>query len=65
MEIKTYSRKQLAEFYGVSNRHFDEMVKPLRLLMTNQDTRKNIYYPNEVKLIIEKYGEPSTNVVRR
>ena len=58
MEIKSYSRKELAELYDVSTDKLDKMAEPFQLLLQKDGKQKRLYYPNEVQLIIERYGRP-------
>lgn len=58
MEIKSYSRKELAELYDVSTDKLDKMAEPFQLLLQKDGKQKRLYYPNEVQLFIERYGRP-------
>jgi transposase-like protein len=60
MEIETRSKtlQQLAHEYGVCTATFRKWIKPIKVLMNTEETRKRIYKPKEIKIIYEHLGKP-------
>lgn len=52
------SRKQLAAEYGVSPITFDKKIQPLRILLSQGEKIKRIYFPKEVAIIYDFLGVP-------
>lgn len=56
LEIKPYTKKELAAIYGISPRSFNTWIKPF---LSEIGTKQGKYMTvNQVRIIIEKLGLP-------
>lgn len=62
MKIKTYSKKELREMYGISRETFNKWLKPIKDILPNYNPTAKILTPAQVKVIFEQWGEPYTEV---
>ncbi len=56
-EIKSYSKKELREHYGVSQRIFSTWLQKVRARLISRK-RDNILPPSDVELIVQIFGKP-------
>lgn len=56
-EIKSYSKKELRELYGVSQRIFSDWLEKIRTRLISRK-RANILPPADVELIVQIFGKP-------
>ena len=57
VEVKHYSTKELARFYGVCDKTLLKWMKPFEIDIGQRQGR--YYTVAQVKIIFEKLGEPS------
>jgi hypothetical protein len=58
LEIKPYSKKELAAIYGMSPRCFSTWLKPFSVLIGSKIGK--YYNIHQVKIIVDKLGFPFT-----
>ena len=58
IEIKAYTKKELRLLYGVTQDVFRRWLKPFESDIPNYNPHARILTPAQVKVIIEKLGEP-------
>lgn len=58
LEIKPYSKKELAAIYGITPRSFSTWLKPFSNLIGRKIGK--YYNINQVKMIVDKLGFPCT-----
>ena len=56
-EIKSYSKKELRELYGVSQRVFSTWLNKIREKLISKK-RGNVLPPADVEIIIQIFGKP-------
>ncbi len=58
IEIKSYSKKELRQLYGVKQDVFRSWLKRIETHIPNYNPNIRILTPAQVKVIVEKLGEP-------
>lgn len=58
LEVKPYTKKELAAIYGISPRSFSTWIKPFNIII---GVKVGKYYNiHQVRLVFEKLGLPGT-----
>ena len=56
--IKTYTKQELRQFYGISRETFNNWLKPIQYLLPHYNPKAKVLTPAQVKIIFEHLGEP-------
>jgi predicted DNA-binding protein YlxM (UPF0122 family) len=57
MQIKSYSKAELADLYNVSSDTFAKWIKSIEDLLPHYKRSNKVFTPKQVKVIFEELGE--------
>lgn len=58
MKVKSYTKKELRQFYGISRETFNKWMRAISHLLPHYRPSSRILTPAQVKVLFEEWGEP-------